>query len=230
MPTLAVFGAGPAFGLSVAHRFGREGYRTVLIGRNPGTLAPLAASLRAADVPVREVVADLTDRDQVREAARAVGAPDVTVYSPGDVRRLPVRALELDAEELETWLPLHLLSPIALAQALLPDLLARQSGSLVFALGATVRAPDPQLASVATAQSALLHYLHSLAASVGPRGVDVHAFLISSLIERSAAAALVDQGHFAEQLAEAPPRVHPDVLADQVWSLVGRTDEVETAA
>ncbi|SHN45080.1 SDR family NAD(P)-dependent oxidoreductase [Cryptosporangium aurantiacum] len=230
MPTLAVFGAGPAFGLSVAHRFGREGYAVTLVGRNPATLEPLTASLRAADVSATAVVADLTDRNRVREVARTLRAPDVTVYSPGDVSRLPVAALDLDAEELESWLPLNLLSPVALTRALLPGLLARGSGSLVVALGSSVRTPDPVLASSAVPQSALLQYLHSVAASVGPRGVDVHAFLIGSLIERSAAAALVDQGHFDEQLSGVLPRISPDVLADRVYSLVGRTDTVETAA
>ncbi|GAA3382908.1 SDR family NAD(P)-dependent oxidoreductase [Cryptosporangium minutisporangium] len=227
MPTLAVFGAGPAFGLSVAHRFGREGYGVTLVGRNPGTLASLTESLRAADVPVETAVADLTDRDRLREVVQTIGTPDVTVYSPGDVSRLPVAALDLSAEELETWLPLHLLSPVALTRALLPGLLARGSGSLIVALGSAVRVTDPLLASVATAQAGLLKYLHGVATSAGPRGVDVHGLLIGSLIERSAAAALVDQGHFAEQLAEAPPRVSPDTLADRAFSLVGQVDTVE---
>lgn len=239
MPTLAIFGAGPALGLSVAHRFGREGYQVSLVGRNPTTLKPLAADLRGAGVEVTEVIADLADRAQVRTAAAAVGTPDVVLYSPGDVSRLPVAPLNLDAEELESWLPLHLLSPVALIHALLPGMLQRGSGTLLFAQGSAVRAPDQALASVSAAQAALLHYLHTLAAAVGPRGIDVHSLLIGALIERSAAATLVDSGHFDEQLTVAgadrptvrlPPRVDPDLLADRFWELAGHLTPVEAAA
>lgn len=239
MPTLAVFGAGPALGLSVAQRFGREGYDVTLVGRNPDTLKPLADDLRGASVEVTEVIADLEDRAQVRDAVATIGTPDVVLYSPGDVRRLPVAPLALDAEVLETWLPLNLLSPVALVHALLPGMLERGSGTLLFAQGSSVRAPDKALASVGAAQAALLHYLHTLAATVGPRGIDVHSLLIGSLIERSAVAALVDSSRFEEQLTPelasqltltAPPRVHPDVLAERYWQLTGHFGEVEAAA
>jgi NAD(P)-dependent dehydrogenase (short-subunit alcohol dehydrogenase family) len=239
MPTLAVFGAGPALGLSVARRFGRAGYDVALVGRNPGTLGPLATELRAAGVGVTEVLADLAEVAQVRAAAAQLGSPDVVLYSPGDVSRLPVATLALDAEELATWLPLHLLSPVALVQAVLPGMLARGSGTLLFAQGASARTPDPALASVSAAQAGLLNYLHALATTVGHRGIDVHTMLIGSLIERSAVAALVDQGHFDEQLTveiaqqlsvAAPPRVDPDDLADRYWSVTGRPGDVEITA
>jgi NAD(P)-dependent dehydrogenase (short-subunit alcohol dehydrogenase family) len=98
------------------------------------------------------------------------GTPDVLLYSPGDISRLPVGALELDAEELATWLPLNLLTPIALVRSVLPDMLARGSGALLFAQRASARVPMPALGSAGVAQSGLLNYVHALAAAVGPHG------------------------------------------------------------
>jgi NAD(P)-dependent dehydrogenase (short-subunit alcohol dehydrogenase family) len=180
----------------------------------PARLDSLEKDLVERGVEAYGVTADLADTPAARAAAAAItdrfGTPDVLLYSPGDVSRLPVGALDLDAEELLTWLPLHLLTPIALVRSVLPDMLARGSGALLFAQGASARVPMPALGSVGVAQSGLLNYLHALAAEVGPRGIYVGTMLIGALIERSAAAGLWDGGGFAAGRAAAPDRPgHP---------------------
>jgi len=233
-PTLAVFGAGPALGLSVARRFGAEGYQVALVGRNRTTLDSLENALAAAGTKSFGVAADLTELAQVRAAAAAIadrfGTPDVVLYSPGDVSRLPVGVLELDPEELTTWLPLNLLSPVALVRAVLPAMLERGSGALLFAQGISARQPMPALASTATAQAALLSYLTSLALEVAPRGVHVASLLIGALIERSAAARLWDDGRFADIQVGEIPRVDPDDLAQRYWELLRDRDQHEVLA
>lgn len=149
------------------------------------------------------------------------------LYSPGDVSRLPVPALALTPTELRTWLPLHLLSPVALAQAMLPGMLDRGSGSLLFALGNTARHPAAPLASVNTPQAGLLNYLHGLSQAAAPRGVYVGALLIGTLIEGSAAAKLFDAGHFASVEPGAVPRVEPGVLAERLWEMTATKEAVE---
>jgi len=118
--TLAVFGAGPALGLATARRFGAEGYRIALVARDRAKLDDLEKDLVERGIEAYGVTADLADTGAARAAAAAItgrfGTPDVLLYSPGDVSRLPVGALDLDAEELLTWLPLHLLTPIALIE------------------------------------------------------------------------------------------------------------------
>jgi NADP-dependent 3-hydroxy acid dehydrogenase YdfG len=231
MPTLAIFGAGPALGLSVARRFAAGGHDIALIARDPAKLARLADALGSAQA-VETFTADLTDRAQIRDALAGVrarfGLPDVVVYAPGDVSRLPVAALDLSPEALETWLPLHLLSPLALGEALLSDMIARGSGALLVVQGIAAREPDPMLASVGAAQAALRNWLHAAAAQAGPHGVRVRGLLIGALIERSAAATLFDQGRFAGVEAGALPRVDPDDLAERAWTLAfaGRTPEL----
>ena len=143
MPSIAIFGAGPALGLSVARRFAADGYEVGLVARDPAKLTELERALSQDGASVATFAADLADREQVRAAAAAVrerfGVPDAVVYAPGDVTRMPVPALELDAEALESWLPLHLLSPLALAAATLPGMLERGSGAFVVAQGIMAR-------------------------------------------------------------------------------------------
>lgn len=231
MATLAIFGAGPALGLSAAKRFAREDYAVHLVGRNEATLAKLTGQLKARGATVDHTIADLRDPTQVRTAAHRIeslsGTPDVVLYSPGDVSRLPVDARSLDAATLQTWLPLNLLSPIELAHTLISGMIRRGSGAFIVAQGAAVRTVQPALASSSVAQAGLLNYLHALAGDVAGHGLRIASVQIGQLIERSAAAELFDNGHFNEVEPDDIPRIDPDELAQQLWTITQTGDTVE---
>lgn len=234
MPHLAVFGAGPALGLSAALRFGRAGYSVTLIARNADTLERLRARLAAEGIEVDVLLADLTDDARIdhalAELRRAHGLPDVVVYSPGDVSRLPVDALSLDADTLRTWLPINLTTPVRIMHALLPAMTARGSGAVLIAQGGAVREPQAALASSSVPQSALLNYLYAIDQQVRPSGVRVGALLITRLIENSAAQQLFDSGHFASVEPNDVRRVHPDALAEDLFAMATTEPAVERAA
>ncbi len=230
MPTLAIFGAGPALGRSTAHRFAREGYDLALIARNPHTLADLTTELQHTGRTVRTVQADLADPPQAIQALTVIttdaGGPDVVLYAPGDVGRLPVPASDLDAATLQTWLALNLLTPVELAHALVPAMVTRGSGALLVAQGAAAVAPVPAMASSSVPQAALLHYLHALSSEVSGHGVRIASLLIGQLIDGSAAAELFDRGHFGGVEPDELPRVDPDQLAEQLWTIAHHGAEV----
>jgi NADP-dependent 3-hydroxy acid dehydrogenase YdfG len=223
MPSIAVFGAGPALGLSVARRFAAERYAVALVARDPAKLSGLERTLAAGGATVAAFPADLADRAQAGAAAAALrerfGLPDAVVYSPGDVSRLPVGALALDAEQLDTWLPLHLLTPLALFASLLPGMLERGSGALIAVQGTAAREPQAELASVGAAQAALRNWIHAAAPPARERGVRLATVAVGGLIERSAAAALFARGHFDEITDGQFPRRDPDELAERIWRL-----------
>lgn len=234
MPHLAVFGAGPALGLSAALRFGRAGYSVSLIARNADTLERLRTRLTAERIEADALLADLTADDHIDRALTELqavhGVPDVVVYSPGDVSRLPVDALSLDADTLRSWLPINLTTPVRITHALLPPMIERGTGAILIAQGGAVREPAAALASSSVPQSAMLNYLHAIDQQVRPRGVRVGALLITRLIEHSAAQKLFDSGHFASVEPGAVQRVHPDVLAEELFAMATTDAEVERAA
>src|ERR1700741_1886083 len=91
-PVLIVLGAGPGLGMSVAHRFGKEGHAVAGVSpsadRHPGYLQ----SLHAAVVDAAAFPAAAADPAQVRAAIDAVrkrfGRIDVGYYGPagaGDI-------------------------------------------------------------------------------------------------------------------------------------------------
>lgn len=139
------------------------------------------------------------------------------VYSPGDVTRLPVAAGDLTSGTLATWLPVNLLTPLDLIHALLPGMLERGAGGIVVAQGSAVREPTGPLASSSVAQAGLLNYLLAVNTQIRPRGVYAASLQIGRLIERSAAARLFAEGHFADVESGPIPTADPDHFVDMVW-------------
>jgi NAD(P)-dependent dehydrogenase (short-subunit alcohol dehydrogenase family) len=62
MPVIAIVGAGPGLGLSIARRFGREGFTVALISRSAANLDRLAAELADSGIQAAGFPADVRDR------------------------------------------------------------------------------------------------------------------------------------------------------------------------
>src|SRR5687767_7110722 len=83
---LALVGAGPGLGLSIAKRFGAAGFQVALLARKPPKLTRLVAELDAHGITARAYVADVTDRPgpaaTLAQLEADSGAIDVLEYSP----------------------------------------------------------------------------------------------------------------------------------------------------
>jgi short-subunit dehydrogenase len=228
MKTIAIFGAGPALGLAVARRFGREGFRVALVARNPGRLDGLASTLTSEGVEAAAFPADLADRAAALAAAEAIevrfGPIDVLEYSPAGDGNVRLSPSQLEVATVNSLLDKFVLTPVALAGRVLPGMLERGDGGLLFALGAAGKYPIPRFASAGIAQSALRSYVHTLHAELAPQGVYTGALLIGALIEGSEAhrnASAWSAG--GEQLAV----VSADDLAGRYWDMYSQRDRIE---
>ena len=87
--TAVILGAGPGLGLSMARRFGREGYVPALVSRSSARHAGYLASLAEAGIDADSLAADVRDQAQVRSALDAIadrhGAIEVLYYGPAAV-------------------------------------------------------------------------------------------------------------------------------------------------
>lgn len=61
MKTIAIVGAGPGLGLSLAKKFGEKGFRVATIARNPEKLAIIERELKELNIETQSFVADVTD-------------------------------------------------------------------------------------------------------------------------------------------------------------------------
>lgn len=84
---VVVIGAGAGLGNAVARRFGREGYRALLVARNAESLKSYERELEGEGMEARGFAADVTDIEQldrtIDDIKSEFGEPDVVVYNVG---------------------------------------------------------------------------------------------------------------------------------------------------
>lgn len=66
--TIAIMGAGPGLGLSIAKKFGANGFQVALISRNEEKLNTLVQELQALNIEAAAFPADVYNKEQVATA------------------------------------------------------------------------------------------------------------------------------------------------------------------
>ncbi|MGI5239904.1 SDR family NAD(P)-dependent oxidoreductase [Dactylosporangium sp. CA-139066] len=174
MPTIAIVGAGPGLGLSIAKLFGGHGFQVALISRSATRLAALVADLGAAGITAAAFPADAADTAALSTALHRAAAqlggidvlefspfPGLTMIHPGDVT---VDDLRPDVERL-------LYGAVTATQAVLPGMLRAGAGTLLFTTGGGAIDPLPMLAALNAAQAGMRNYAHNLHHTLAGRGI-----------------------------------------------------------
>jgi short-subunit dehydrogenase len=125
--TVLLTGATGGIGRAVAQALDARGARVLLSGRRAERLEEVRAGLggRAETLP-----ADLADRRQVAELADRAGVVDVLVANAGLPGSGPLD--DFTPEQIDRALDVNLRAPVQLTRALLPGMVERGRGHLVF--------------------------------------------------------------------------------------------------
>jgi NADP-dependent 3-hydroxy acid dehydrogenase YdfG len=219
-PVILVLGAGPGLGMSVAHRFGKEGYAVALISRSADRHADYLQALTDAGIEAAAFTADAADPAQLRQAIDAVrarfGRIDVGYYGPAAKMSLSGDITTLDTAGADVALK-GVLPAVDFASLLLPELTERGDGGLLFAGGLSSVVPMPPLAGLALFAAALRNYAITLHAALAPAGVYAGTITIGGLIERGDIHDAMQQNPAFDELGVAA--LNPDELAETVWRL-----------
>jgi NAD(P)-dependent dehydrogenase (short-subunit alcohol dehydrogenase family) len=228
--TIAVLGAGPGMGRSVAHRFGREGFKVALVARNRARLDAFTEDLSRGGIDAAGFVADLADRDILPGVVEAIatrfGPINVLEYAPSGLdwltRQVPVR--DTEAESFEFPLDLLLRTPVTLVHQVLPGMVERGDGAVLFGLPVSASIPVPQLGNVGTVAAAARSYLYNLHTDLAGTGVYAGLVQVAGLVGESDAAE-----YFTENWdpAALPEPLAPGDLADAMWDLYLKRDRFE---
>ncbi|ANN15503.1 short chain dehydrogenase [Amycolatopsis orientalis] len=223
--TLAIFGAGPVLGLSLARRFGREGFRVALVARTTKNLDALVAELARDGIEATGFAADVYEPEQIEAAVAAIGRIDVAAFNPGggNMGEGIVPVLDVDPDNLRLILDRFLVSAVALVRAVLPGMAERGDGAILFTAGQSGLHPAPFLGNAGMAQAALRNYFHNLNSVLAEKGVYAGAVNVGALIEGSVPHLTLTSG----PLDFEPEVIHPDVFADAFWKLQAERDAPE---
>ncbi|MDT5300542.1 MAG: hypothetical protein QOG79_3784 [Mycobacterium sp.] len=215
--------------MSVAHRFGSEGYAVGLISRTAARHDEYLRSLHDAGVEAVAFVADVADSSALHQAVGAArahfGRIDVGYYGPAAAAAPLADITALDVAGAEAAL-LGVVPAVDFASLLLPELSERGNGGLLFAGGLSSVVPMPPLGGLALASAALRNYAVTLHAALAPVGIYAGTLTIGGLIERGDLhRALLKQPDLFGNVSVST--LNPDELADQLWQLYRDRTEPE---
>jgi short-subunit dehydrogenase len=158
-----ITGASSGIGAATAYAMAEAHARLVLTGRDRGRLDAVAAGTGG-----RAVTADLvTDTAAV---TAEVGAVDVLVANAGTGWAGPVTAMS--PQTIEDLLAINLIAPLRLARLLLPGMIERGSGHMVFVASIAGVVGVPHEAVYSAAKAGLIAFAEALRAET-PIGVSV---------------------------------------------------------
>jgi NADP-dependent 3-hydroxy acid dehydrogenase YdfG len=212
MSLLAIVGAGPGMGLAIARLFGQHGFEAALVARDQDKLDTLVDQLGTEGIKAKGFKADVADHASLISAFDAIkaecGEIEVLEFSPSN-RELPMAsATEVTIESIQAWMDFYVYGAVTVVQQVLPDMLARNSGTLLFTTGASSVYPNPMLGNIGIVTAGLRNWVHSLHAALADKGVQAGHVAINAWIGLQ-------------------PGAEPTNIAQLYWELYSNRSQVE---
>jgi NADP-dependent 3-hydroxy acid dehydrogenase YdfG len=224
--TAVVVGVGPGLGMSIAHRFGREGHTVALISRSDARHAGYLSSLAAAGIEAGSFVADVRDSGRLGAVLDTIAdrydGIDLVYYGPAILTDPPKPITETDTAAVRDAMGV-VYPAVDLVGNVLPGMIERGDGGLLFAGGLSAVMPMPGLGGLALASAALRNYALTLNAALAEKGVYAGSLIIGGLIERGDIYEMV-RSRQQEFGAVGKRTLNPDDIADTAWEMYSRRD------
>ena len=186
MKTLLIVGAGAGLGLSIARRFGEEGYCIGLISRNPANLERLVERLGALGIEGAGFPGDVTDDLSLERAVRAAegrfGRIDVLEFSPMPGVDTTKHIRDTTRGDLQHQFEYSILAAVTAVRAVLPGMLDRRDGAVLFTTGASSIVPLPSHGSGSCGQAALRNYAYNLNEAFRDDGIYSGTITVANII------------------------------------------------
>jgi short-subunit dehydrogenase len=212
MKTIAIVGAGTGLGLSIARKFGSSGFQVALISRSQEKLDGLAKQLHEEGIVAEGFSADLYNKDQIVRAFTEIKAKfgfiDVLEYSPSTGNYPPTPAWQVTDEIALDAFQGFALGAIRSAQQVIPDMVSKGKGALLFTTGLSAIYPMQMMGNIGIAMAGTRNYVSNLHADLAPKGVYV--------------------GHLSLGVFIKPgTQTDPSYIADAWYDMYSRQDKAE---
>ena len=202
---LAIVGAGPGLGASIATRFAAGGWAVGLIARREEVVNACVSDLERYGVRTHGLVADVVNGPSVDAALDAIrdalGVPRVVVYNASLYQ--PEPALELTPEKLMLGLNVHVAGALNTAQSAVRVLKVAERGVLVFTVNRLAREPAAGATALSIGKGAQLNLALSLGQELEGTGIHVAIVTICGPIEQGT-------------------RFDPDRIAEVYWEIANQ--------
>ena len=208
-----VVGVGDGLGAALARRFA-VGYKVALIARSGEVIAKVGDEIKAAGGVALPIQSDATVEPQIASADEQInhklGPVEILIFNGG--RRPMGRLMETTPEVFEQTWRLHAFGAFLWARQVVPQMLARGSGTILIT-GATAGVrPWPTSAAFAPAKFAVRGLAQVMARDLHPQGIHVAYVNVDGGIDMPLLRKLRTDAKDSDLLK-------PSAIADAFWYL-----------
>ncbi|MCM1483288.1 MAG: SDR family NAD(P)-dependent oxidoreductase [Muribaculaceae bacterium] len=208
--TIIVVGAGKGLGNHIAKKFGKEGFRVVLMARNEQSLSKYKTEFEANGIETYIYTVDASRPETLSAAINKVreslGTPDVLAYNVGITA--PDDAAALDSETLMLHYQVDVASAYQCIKDVCTDEFAQKKGAILLTGGGLAHYPLTGFMPLSLDKAALRTMTYLLHDELKPKGIYVGTVTVCGTIG-------IDS-FFA-----------PTRIADNFWKLYADRTEVE---
>lgn len=173
MKTIAIVGAGPGLGLSIAKTFGKNGFQVALIARRKVSLDQMVATLQSLEIESKGFVADVMDEHSIIKAFSSVrteyGSVDVLEYSPINMEFIPPS--QVTTAIAKRTFEFQVIGAIASVQQVLPDMINNKDGVILLTGGRSSIIPMSSIGSLSLMAASLRNYAYILNEELAEKGI-----------------------------------------------------------
>ncbi len=205
---LTIVGMGPGNSHATARRFGREGFKIAMIGRNTDRHETYRKLLAEEGIETMSIEGDAGNEnsltvafDKIKEYA---GKTDVLLYNAMAFRNSPPTALTY--QNILEDLKVNVAGALVSSQRVLPEMLENGSGTILFTGGGLAFEPEPRFASLGLGKAALRNLCFSLYKELKPKNIHVATVTICGFVKPDT-------------------KFSPDIVAEAFWKLHNQKQE-----
>lgn len=209
--TIVVVGAGQGLGNHVAKRFGKEGFRVILMARNEQALKAYEQEFTAEGIKTCTHAVDAAWQDTLTEALRWVkrtfGAPEVLVYNVGIT--VPDEPGKIDGKELMRRYQVDVVSAYHCICQVADEEFSRKKGTILVTGGGLALYPSAAYLPLSLDKAALRAMVYALHEALKPQDIFVGTVTVCG--------AIGGDGLFA-----------PSRIAESYWKMYNERGACET--
>lgn len=217
--TALITGGGTGLGLGMARCFVAAGAKVVLVGRREAELRSAASELGSAAFVVPHDVTELDRAADLINRAESIAGSAVSILVNNAGIHLKKKAHETTPAEFNAVLQTHVSAAHALCAAVLPSMIERKHGNILFTASMASLFGIPLVIAYSAAKAAHLGMVRSLAVEVAQHGVRVNAI----------APGWIDSPMLRQAMSNDPPR-QAKILGRTPMAKFGDAEDIGWAA